>query len=225
MRRHDVKVLAPALVLVALVPSTAHADLQACADIGLMFARPAKVEWTDWISAGAGSHADLGGGLGFDVGILRGGGNDAHNRFELRGGPWLAVAATFPGHAAEAGLSLDLGMTSHAEWGDIALRLGAGEADLGGGERLALSATLTYGVRSVLARYSMGGGCVTGHGIEIDEPGRPARWLAHASGVRLFVTARQDVDHRTAIIGGIELEPAFLLPPYSLGRLIGGRPD
>ena len=210
----------------ALVPSTAHKEpLSWCAGVGLMFGRPATIEWTDWVTAGGGSRTEIGGGLGFDVRIARGRGYDGQNRFELRAGPWAAATASFPGFALEGGLSIDLGMTSHSEWGNGTLRVGAGEADLGGGERPAISMTFAYGVRSVLARYSWGGGCVTSHGIEPDNPGRPAQRFAHASGARLFVTLREDADRRTAIIAGVELEPTFFLPPYSLSRFGGGEPE
>jgi hypothetical protein len=213
-----------------LVGAPVAAQEGICADVGLDFAKPAKVEWTDWIGAAGGSD----GGTG--VFALRAGlaadfeaGQFGHPRYggpqELRIGPWFDAETTFRAGVLEGGMSMDLGQTEHDPWGDLALRFGGGATNVSGAWTPSASVTLTWGVRSVLGRYSEGGGCVTNHGVDVTDEGAPQRTFAHASGVRLFFTARSDDAGRATFLVGLELEPTFVLPPYSSGRLMGGRPD
>ncbi len=227
--------LAAMLVAWGAAPGALAQD-SVCADVGLSFARPAVAEWTDWIGVGGGvTHVGEGdhraavalrAGGGVDFSIARFGSEQHYGgQFEMRSGPWLGAETTFHVTTLEGGLTLDLGQTYHAQWGTFALRVG-------GGARLeddrwapAGSVTLSWGVRSVLARYSEGGGCVRGDRTDVVDHGTPARTHALASGFRLFGTARLDLDGHAALIFGLELEPTFLAPPYSGGRLLGTHPD
>jgi hypothetical protein len=233
---------------VAALASPVHAQETACAGVGLSFAKPATAEWTEWLGVGGGwgalasqgvgapsEHAALlvraGGAVDFELGQI---GSELQygGPVELRLGPWIGADGTFgesprePLVALEGGLSFDVGQTSQAVWGDFGLRVGAGVM-LG---RLTPSTvpsgslTLTWGIRSVLDRYREGGGCVTEHGLEGIDTGPPASDHALASGIRLFVTARVDGEAVYALTLGVEFEPSFFFPPYSLGRWIGSRP-
>lgn len=227
-----------------MAPSAAAAQREEiCLDVGLSLAKPAVAEWTYWIGVGggwgalgeAGEHADLvlraGGGVDFELGRI---GDERRygGPVEIRSGPWVGLDATFgegvlePGVALEGGLSLDIGQTSHAQWGDYSLRVGAGAVWYAAGWRPAGSLTLMWGVRSVLDRYIEGGACVSGDGrgyVSVDE-GRPRSDHALASGIRIFGTLRVDGEASYTLIFGVELEPTFFLPPYSGARWIGARP-
>lgn len=226
------------VLLVALVaPSPARAQEAACADVGLSFARPALAEWSDWIGVGGGiarigqpDHSAVfalrvGGGVDFSIARI-----GSEQRYggpvEVRSGPWLGAETTFRTSTLEGGLMLDFGQTAHARWGTFALRVGGGVQLQDERWAPAGSVTLSWGVRSVLGRYSDGGGCVRANGrTEIVEPGVPRRSHAHASGIRIFGTGRLDGDGHAMLVFGVEIEPTFVLPPYSGGRFIGTRPN
>ncbi|HSO33317.1 MAG TPA: hypothetical protein VLT33_12375 [Labilithrix sp.] len=227
--------VALAIAGVAL-PTAARAEEAACADIGLSLAKPAFAEWTTWLGAGAivtkvgtrdhdTAFAMRAGGA-VDFSVARFGSERQYGgQHELRAGPWLNAETTFFGATAlEGGGSFDLGHTYHARWGTGGLRLGWGALHLDDRWRPGGSATLTWGVRSVPARYVDGGACVEGDRLTHVDQGRPRRALALASGARAFATARADTDGNATLTFGIEIEPTFLLPPYSLARLAGTRP-
>ncbi|MFO0686105.1 MAG: hypothetical protein U0234_28850 [Sandaracinus sp.] len=234
-----------ALPLLAAAPLASAQDETVCADVALHIAKPATAEWTEWLGIGGGwgtlgtpgEHADLvvraGGAVDFELGQI-GSAQQYGGPVELRMGPWVGADGTFgesarePLVALEGGLSLDVGQTSHAQWGDFALRVGAGVA-LGSLYAASTtvpsgSITLTWGVRSVPDRYRWGGGCVTERGIEAIDTGAPASEHALASGARLFGTVRVDGDAVYTLLLGIELEPSFFFPPYTDGRWIGAPP-
>lgn len=231
-------------IAVSSTPTRASAQEQTvCADVALSVAKPATAEWTEWLGVGggwgalgtSGEHAALdvraGGAVDFEA-FHAGDPMQYGGPVTLRIGPWIGADGTFgesprePAVAIEGGLSLDLGQTSHAQWGDFALRIGAGVslAQLRGPSTTlpSGSVTLTWGVRSVPDRYRFGGACVGEDGtLTAIDDGGPANDHALASGVRLFGTARIDGDGIVSLVFGLELEPSFVFPPYSLWRAIG----
>lgn len=234
-----------ALPVLAVAPLASAQDETVCADVAIHVAKPATAEWTEWLGVGGGwgaigtpgEHADLlvraGGAVDFELARV-GSEQQYGGPVEVRLGPWIGGDGTFgasprePIVALEGGLSLDVGQTSHAQWGDFALRIGAGVA-LGSLYATTTtvpsgSITITWGVRSVLDRYRWGGACVTDHGLTAIDTGPPASDHALASGARLFGTARIDGDGVTSLVLGIELEPSFFFPPYADGRWIGAPP-
>jgi hypothetical protein len=194
---------------------------------------PATWEWSYWSMVGASlqrderarrsSHASYGMGveLTTELGRYRGfpsGSCYSRSRgdAELRAGPWLSGAAALPGGLVEGGLKLHLGGVYHASWGTFDLRAGLGNAAFAEGRSPHAVATVTYGVRSVLARYHLG----DPH-CELPQVARP---VANASVVRLSVTRRLsllDPDRQEWQLG-VEVSPTFFLPPYSWWRLAGG---
>lgn len=234
-----------ALLVLLPAPLASAQELTQCADVGLQFAKPAGAEWTEWLGVGGGwgalgtpgEHADVvaraGGAVDFELGQI-GDPWQYGGPVELRMGPWICADGTFgessrePVVALEGGASLDVGQTSHAHWGDFALRIGAGIA-LGSLYATSTtvpsgSITLTWGVRWVPDRYRDGGACVTEHGLDLIDTGAPASDHALASGARLFGTVRVDGDAVYTLLFGIELEPSFFFPPYTDGRWIGAPP-
>jgi len=224
-------------VIVALT-TTAQARPPAigfCAGVGLHFARPALAEWTYWLGGGAGVARPAMGartgtiagrlGAGIDFSLARSRSMPYGGEIELRWGPWLGMDTNLGHEAVEGGIAFDLGMTSHSPFGNLGVRVGGGAGDLRERTEPTGSLTLLYGVRSVVARYSSGGGCVEGSRVRVTDPGRPRRTLALASGARLFATVRADRDGNALWLVGIELEPSFFLPPYSLARFGGAEPD
>ena len=231
------------LALLALAPSSARAqdhgaDIreELCLGVGLPFAKPAVAEWTTWLGFGGGvdgtgqrgAHrtwaARAGGAVDFSAARF-GRKYQYGGLMELRLGPWLGAETLGDVHALEGGLHLDLGQVSHAQWGSLALRVGAAAVHRDDRWRGAGTATLAWGVRSVPARYSDGGGCVGARGeLTTIDTGAPRRAHAYASGMRVFATMRVEADGHATVLVGIEVEPSFFFPPYSLGRLGGARP-
>lgn len=120
--------------------------------------------------------------------------------FELRTGPWLAFHAPTDRKASgEGGLTMIVTQTNHAQWGTFGLRVGTG---YGGDFEAHIVATAWGGVRYVPARAGEG-----------SSGGFPK-----ATGLRVVATYRHTIDpiERTALVFGIELEPDYFLPPYSL---------
>ncbi len=233
------------VVTAVALPASARAqfvDDEVCAGVALRLAKPAAAEWSEWIGVAGGwgslgspgEHADLlvrvGGGVDFEL-AQAGNPQQYGGPVELRMGPWIQADGTFgesprdPSVALEGGLSFDLGQTSHAQWGDYALRVGAGAIASASGWRPSGSLTIAWGVRSVLDRYVEGGACVGADGgFDSVFEGRPRSDHALASGIRVFATARVDGDAVYSLVIGFELEPTFLFPPYSLPRWIGAPP-
>jgi hypothetical protein len=205
-----------------------------CAGIGLTVTEPALAEWTYWLGAGGrfawggfGSDARyalrLGGAVDFS--IARFGPEHGYGGLhEVRAGPWVAVEGSEGSRIVEGGAAIDLGRTAHAPWGTLGLRFGPAALRRDARWHALASATLSWGVRSVAGRHAAGGACVGGcDGLwGIDRGGLP-RDHALSSGARLFATARLGEEDAIVVLG-VELEPSFLLPPYSLGKLAGARP-
>jgi hypothetical protein len=221
-----------------LIAHGAHAQrrinslgIEACAGVGLDIAKPAIVEWTTWLGIGSGKRdgdrvyaVRAGAAADFELGQIRNpwklGGD-----FEVRWGPWIGAESTRETHTVEGGFSLDFGQTQLATSGTYTARLGVGVDDE---RRRTMSLTILGGVRYVPARHSRGGGCLDGwpstSNVRISDPGRPRKTIARASGARVFATLREGFDSGKLWLVGIEFEPTWPLPPYSLGKLAGGRP-
>lgn len=119
---------------------------------------------------------------------------------EVRMGPWAALEIPMDRKpSAEAGLTMIFTQTQHASWGTFGLRVGAGH---GGVDDTDLVATLFGGVRYVAERAGQGTGGS----------------FAKATGVRIVATYRETLApvDTAALVFGIELEPDYFLPPYSL---------
>lgn len=175
-----------------------------------------KIEIGPWLGSAGGIR--WGGGKDRDVASLSigmdatavvgtvGSLNHYGGRYEFRMGSWAAYDLLWePGGVGEGGALFLFTQTQHAQWGTFGVRIGAG---YGGDHASHLVVTLTGGVRYVPDR-------VSGQG----EEGRFAR----ATGVRIIASFRRSLDRAddAAIIAGIEFEPLFLLPPYSLFKLGG----
>jgi hypothetical protein len=190
------KVLAIAIVIVA--------------DDRVAQADPAVAEWTYWLGQGAGFGRTPDGnehvvglrlGAGIDVELAR-----IHNplhhggEFELRAGPWLVAELRTDTHSVQGGVELHFGQTRHAQFGTYTLRGGGGiNSD---GHALA-SLTFLGGVRYVPDR-------------RLSNPK-----IARASGARIFGMITSDFDGSHSLLFGIEFEPTWVLPPYSLDKLAG----
>jgi hypothetical protein len=220
-----------AALAIALVAAPRRADAQqACIALLRSTVRPAAVEWTGWIGGGGGVRGTppdpvtgderargmvvARAGLGATLGLATLGRGGHGGDYELRWGPWFGGELQPGGALVEGGLELLFTQTRHARWGTYALRVGAAVGDATVGDAPHLSITLTGGVRPVVGREVQHGAC---------DPTPPRRIHGWASGARLFVTVRgpADDDHGIAVVSGLELEPSFLFPPYSVERLIG----
>jgi hypothetical protein len=122
-------------------------------------------------------------------------------KLELRWGPWIMGESRSDTHYVQAGLALDLGQTRHAQFGTYTLRAGGG-IDIDG-KRIA-SVMFLGGIRYVPDR---------------GDDNQPK--VAFASGGRGFGMLTSDFDGRKSLIVGIEFEPTWVLPPYSLHKLAG----
>jgi hypothetical protein len=124
---------------------------------------------------------------------------------ELRLGPWAELSLPCDVRPfAEAGLSLVATQVTHASWGTYGVRLGAGSGpDVG----RHLVVTAWGGVRYVPARRER----------------EPSGRFSKATGVRIIGTYRAGLDGREpgSLLFGVELEPDYVLPPYSIEKWIG----
>lgn len=122
---------------------------------------------------------------------------------ELRLGPWLAFDSVDRG-LGEGGLSMILTHTRHASFGTFGLRAGAG---YGADRATHFVVTATGGVRYVPDRVGASSGGT----------------FSKVTGIRIVATCRQTVDpfQSTALVLGVEFEPSFFLPPYSIEKWLG----
>jgi hypothetical protein len=193
LRRHAALLLATALA--CALPAEARAQTSGF-EIGPWLGWAAGPEWQHGrqrdvfsLNAGLDVTADLwrlGGGYGGAV--------------EVRMGPYAALQIPLDRKASgEGGLTMIFTQAHHASWGTYGLRLGAA---YGGDRETDLVATLWGGVRYVLERTGQGSGGT----------------FAKATGVRIVATYRETIDpvKATALVFGIEFEPDYFLPPYSL---------
>ncbi|MBL8956194.1 MAG: hypothetical protein JNK82_35810 [Myxococcaceae bacterium] len=217
-----------ALLASAATPEQQERDERgACIMILITDTNPARAEWTWWLGAGGGLRdfrtaasravfaARLGAGVSFGLATLPDPGYGGP--YELRWGPWLGAETQLDGALGEGGLEVSFGQEHHARWGTYSVRLGGGYGFDAGGPSPHLSITATGGVRSVPARYTERGAC--------DPPAMPLTH-AFASGVRIFATLRVPFAgaRGIAFVAGLEFEPSFFLPPYSLSRWLGSAP-
>ena len=172
-------------------------------------AGPATVEWTEWFGMGAGiarsdqndfvSSFRLGIAVDFELTEIT---NPWHygGKFDVRCGPWLVAETRLDNHYVQAGLSFDFGQVHHASFGTYTLR-GGGGIDIDG--HAIASFTFLGGVRYVPARSES----------------HPK--VAHTSGGRIFGMVTTNFDGGSSLLIGIEVEPTWMLPPYSLHKLGG----
>lgn len=216
-----------------LAPASAAAQeiavdgpIHACIALLLRDSTPADLEWSYWIAGGGGyrfgddgktSLGVLGVGTEATAQVATFSPNRYGGAFEFRTGPWWGVVSDFSGMRAEGGMLLSFGQVSHAQWGTYALRLGGGMGDDGLGLSPHVVATVTGGIRYAGARYTERGAC---------DPKPTPKEVSFVSNVRLFATARATIeaDRPWQLTFGLELDPTFFLPPYSLGKWIGAPP-
>jgi hypothetical protein len=179
----------------------------------------ARVQVSPWLGAGGGWRTDgqstrplFLAGAGVDgtfavATLFRPPTDDNGGSFQLRAGPWIEVNTPLDRVRGEGGLSLIMKQTRFAAWGTFGLRLGAGDSTLGVPD---LVGVLSWGVwgEDSNARIAYRDGrevLVAGNTVGL------------ASGMRLFVAVRRDLDPlpATEVAFGIELEPTWLLPPYT----------
>jgi hypothetical protein len=174
-------------------------------------AEPAAVEWTYWLGFGAGvartpdDHDRVYGykiGGAVDVELARFD-NPLHygGQLELRCGPWLIAEIRSDRQYVHGGLELHFGQTRHAQFGTYTLR-GGGGIDLDG--QPFATAMFLGGVRWVPARRD-----------------GARRKVAFASGGRVFGMITTDGGGSRSVMFGIEIEPTWAMPPYSLSKLGG----
>lgn len=119
---------------------------------------------------------------------------------EVRMGPYAALQIPTDRKASgEGGLTMIFTQVQHASFGSYGLRFGAA---YGGDRETDLVATLWGGVRFVPERSGQGSGGT----------------FAKATGVRIVATYRETIEpvKATALVFGVEFEPDYFLPPYSL---------
>lgn len=192
------------LSLLALRAGTARAD-------------PAAVEATWDVGAGVGTRlvpedgletfgeVGFGGEFSFQIGAFEATGN----RFEFRTGPFVQTALSETSVLGEIGASIVFTEEDHAQWGTFDVRVGGGSGAVYGAPLSHLVVTATGGIRSFKNRF---GG---------EEPD-----VAFGSVLRLFLTTRwrPGTDYPFDAVFGLELEPTFLLPPWSWMKLAGAGP-
>ncbi len=232
-RRYASIVTLGSSALVFLAPTIAAADgpyrdeETVCIAVLLLDATPANLEWSYWLTGGGGLNVGapsnrfgvIGGGVEATTQLTEiGTGRRYGGAFELRGGPWWGITSDLQGARAEGGYVFSVGQVAHAQWGTYAVRIGGGLGDDSLGLSPHFVATITGGIRSVPGRYTERGAC--------DVPPKPKE-SALAENVRLFATARTTFADAAPwqLTFGIELSPTFFLPPYSLRKWIGSRPD
>lgn len=219
-----------AVALVQLASTTASAEYPGCPPrghagaytvplVGRVETVPATFELAPWIGVGAGWRKGESGGIAsFGVGVdgTFGVATFAHKTRcggpgELRMGPWLAFESPGDRVRAEGGLATSIGQTKQAQFGTFGFKLGGGASTIGVPH---LTWVFTWGVRDVPARTELRGVCAS--------PKEPDA-LALASGARLFATMRSTLaeTHTVELVFGVELEPTWLLPPYSWQKLVG----
>ena len=192
-----------------------------CVALEVLTARPAMLELGPWLSAG-GSFAEgrtaawsLGAGLELSTQLTQLGRSRYGGAHELRVGPWVAAETNTRSLRGEGGLSLIVGQESHARFGALGLRLGVGYSTEAQSH---LVGVLSYGIRYVPGRADE-----PRSACDPEPANKPFAW---ASGARLFAAVRQNT---AAAFGpemsvGVEFEPSWFFPPYTLGKWAGRSP-
>ncbi len=183
---------------------------------------PAELECSAWLGVGGGSRlvgnelftfAEVSAGVEGTAQVATFGPAAQYGgAYELRLGPWAAVALASPAALAEAGFELTFTQLAHAPFGTFDVRAGGGAGSFESPWAPHFVVTATGGVRSFPDRYR-------------SSPGGTPTVLAFGSVLRLFLTTRVRMESVSPweISAGIELEPTFLAPPYSWRRLAGAR--
>lgn len=129
--------------------------------------------------------------------------------YELRIGPFLGAAVSDVLAIGETGLELTFSEDGHAQWGTFDVRAGGGNGLVFGELTPHWVVTATGGIRSFANRFDSSQDLVS-----------------FGSVFRAYGTLRlrPDSPHLWDISFGIELEPTFLFPPYSLSKLMGANP-
>ena len=197
---------------------------EGCIALLIIDAQPAVAEWSAFVGGGivvselTAEQSAWGGAMRVggivDFGIATFGERDYGGPMHLRLGPYLLGESDLASVLVEVGAELSLGQVAHARWGTFGLRLGVARGFETPSGPTQAAATLLWGVRAVAGRYSERGAC--------DYPAAPAGH-GYASGFRFYAGVRTTVagGSDAMIHFGIEVEPSFLFPPYSLSRLIG----
>ncbi len=165
-----------------------------------------------WVGAGGGSRAIPEGDEAFgefDVGMDMTFRFALAGPFEFRVGPFVNVALSEGMALGETGLELTFSEDDHAQWGTFDIRAGGGNGLIFGELIPHYVVTATGGIRSFKNRFD------------------GSRDLVSLGSVlRLFATARirPESEYWLDASFGLELEPSFLLPPYSWMKLAGSGP-
>lgn len=193
-------------------------------------AEPATAEGTAWLGIGGGlrqsvagypllspqarngprplgfAELDFGGEISFQLGTF----GSLYNPYEFRSGVFVDAAASDHSVLGELGATLFFTQVEHAQFGTFDVRAGGG-AGLYDDELVPHAVvTMSGGVRSFRCRYREG-----------------RKPIAFGSVLRLFLTTRvrPTLDLPLEAVFGLEVEPSFLLPPWSWMKLAGARPD
>ncbi|NUP06826.1 MAG: hypothetical protein HOW73_12310 [Polyangiaceae bacterium] len=186
-----------------------------------------SAEWTYWLGAGGGYRKAYSGPTALDgrIGVFSVGaeftvrlGTLANpsgygGSYEWRLGPWTQTCLGSAFGLQEAGLILTFTQVDHAQWGTFDVRAGGGYGVVDGIAMPHLTLTASGGVRSFWGRY--------GNRRDL------LKMLpAFGSVMRLYGTTRlrPELSSPWEVTFGLEVEPTFLLPPYSWGRLGGAHP-
>jgi hypothetical protein len=179
-------------------------------------AEPAAVEGTWDVAGGVGTRlvpekgletfgeVGFGGELSMQIAKFAATGN----QFEFRTGPFIQTALSNTSVLAEVGALVTFTEEDHAQWGTFDLRFGGGYGAVFGDPLAHVVVTATGGIRSFKNRF---------YG------GRERQDFAFGSVLRLFLTTRwrPATDYPFEAVFGIEVEPSFLLPPWSWMKLAG----
>lgn len=193
-------------------------------------AEPATAEATAWLGVGGGlrqsvsgypllapqlrqgpralgfAELDFGGEISFQLGTFGG----RYDAYEFRSGMFIDSAVSDHAVLGELGASLLFTQVEHAQFGTFDIRAGGGAGLYDDVLVPHAVVTLSGGVRSFRCRY---------------REGRKA--IAFGSVLRLFLTTRvrPTLEYPLEAVFGVEVEPSFLLPPWSWMKLAGARPD
>ena len=179
---------------------------------GEVFAEDSPAEIAAWVGAGGGSRETPGGDEAFgefDVGLDMTFRFALADPFEFRLGPFLNVSLSEGIALGETGLQITFSEDDHAQWGTFDLRAGGGNGLVFGELIPHYVVTATGGIRSFKNRFDSSQDLVS-----------------FGSVFRAFGTVRlrPESGFPIDVSFGIELEPTFLLPPYSWSKLAGARP-
>ncbi len=240
IRRSAIAWLIVMLLSAAETGSAQSSASEYCQYTNVAVNRTSVAEWSTWLGLGGGKRftGDERGRFGLRIGgtvdfpLARLGRRGRYGgSFEFRTGPYVQAETTIDAQLFEGGVTLDFSQYKHAQWGTFAIRGGGGVAlrqseARGTPDRLVPfgSITLTYGVRSTWGRTVSFLMCERDIDNEFREATGPRAGNGYASGARLYGTVRVDRDGVVSVMFGVEIEPSFFFPPYSLIRMIGARP-